>query len=66
VTGRRHYSGKPNYQRQWGEVRRSVIALFVWAFRSLWPLKADADCQTLSFSASFYKIRLGKNHSKLT
>jgi hypothetical protein len=26
--------------------------------------KAAADCQTLSFSVSFYKIRLSKNHSK--
>jgi hypothetical protein len=40
--------------------------LFVSAFRSFWPPKAAADCQTLSFSASFYKIRLGKNHSKST
>jgi hypothetical protein len=39
---------------------------FVSAFRSFWPPKADADCQTLSFSASFYKIRLGKNHLKST
>lgn len=36
------------------------------AFRSFWPPKADADCQTLIFSASFYKIRLSKNHSKST
>jgi hypothetical protein len=40
--------------------------LFVSAFRSFWPPKADADCQTLTFSASFYKIRLDKNHSKST
>jgi hypothetical protein len=40
--------------------------LFVSAFYSFWPPKAAADCQTLSFSASFYKIRLGKNHSKST
>jgi hypothetical protein len=42
------------------------IPLFVSAFRSFWPPKAVADCQTLSFSVSFYKIRLGKNHSKST
>jgi hypothetical protein len=40
--------------------------LFISAFCSFWPPKAVADCQTLSFSASFYKIRLGKNHSKST
>jgi hypothetical protein len=40
--------------------------LFVLAFWSFWPPKAAADCQTLSFSVSFYKIRLGKNHSKST
>jgi hypothetical protein len=42
------------------------VALFVSAFRSFWPLKDVTDCQTLNFSASFYKIRWGKNHSKLT
>jgi hypothetical protein len=42
------------------------MPLFVSAFRSFWPPKAAADCQTLSFSASFYKIRFGKNHSKST
>jgi hypothetical protein len=40
--------------------------LFISAFRSFWPPKAAADCQTLSFSVSFYKIRLGKNYSKWT
>jgi hypothetical protein len=43
-----------------------TLPLFVSAFRSFWPLKAVADCQTLSFSASFYETRLGKNHSKST
>jgi hypothetical protein len=33
---------------------------------SFWPPKATSYCQTLSFSVSFYKIRLGKNHSKST
>jgi hypothetical protein len=42
------------------------LCLFVSAFRSFWPPKAAAGCQTLSFSVSFYKIRLGKNHSKST
>jgi hypothetical protein len=46
-----------------GEVIRP---LFVSAFWSFWPPKAAADCQTLNFPASFYKIRLGKNHSKST
>jgi hypothetical protein len=41
-------------------------SLFVSAFRSFWPPKVAADCQTLNFSANFYKIRLGKNHSKST
>ena len=41
-------------------------ALFVSASGSFWPPKAAADCQTLSFSASFYKIRWGKNHPKST
>jgi hypothetical protein len=36
------------------------------ASRSFWPPKAPVDCQTLSFSASFYKIRWGKNHPKST
>jgi hypothetical protein len=40
--------------------------LFVSASDSFWPPKAAADCQTLSFSASFYKIRWGKNHPKST
>jgi hypothetical protein len=43
-----------------------IMPLFVSAFRSFWPPKATADYQTLSFSVSFYKIRLGKNHSKST
>jgi hypothetical protein len=45
---------------------RLIMPLFVLAFWSFWPPKAAADCQTLSFSISFYKIRLGKNHSKST
>jgi hypothetical protein len=40
--------------------------LFVSASDSFWPPKAAADCQTLSFSASFYKIRWNKNHPKST
>jgi hypothetical protein len=49
-----------------GDPRYKLMPLFVSAFRSFWPPKAAADCQTLSFLASFYKIRLGKNHSKST
>jgi hypothetical protein len=41
-----------------------TMALFVSASVSFWPPKAAADCQTLSFSASFYKIRWDKNHPK--
>jgi hypothetical protein len=48
------------------ELSYETKALFVSAFRSFWPSKAAADCQTLSFSASFSKICLGKNHSKST
>jgi hypothetical protein len=44
--------------------QRSPMSLFVSAFRSFWPPKAAADCQTLSFLASLYKIRLSKNYSK--
>jgi hypothetical protein len=43
-----------------------VMALFVSASGSFWPPKAAADCQTLNFSASFYKIRWSKNHPKST
>jgi hypothetical protein len=43
-----------------------MLALFVSASGSFWPPKAVADCQTLNFSASFYKIRWGKNHPKST
>jgi hypothetical protein len=46
--------------------RHKAKPLFVSAFWSFWPPKAVADCQTLSFSVSFYKIRLDKNHSKST
>jgi hypothetical protein len=45
---------------------RGSKPLFVSAFWNFWPPKAAADCQTLNFSVSFYKIRLGKNHSKST
>jgi hypothetical protein len=41
-------------------------ALFVSASGSFWSPITAADCQTLSFSASFYKICLGKNHPKST
>jgi hypothetical protein len=37
------------------------MALFVSASSSFWSPKVVADCQTLSFSASFYKIRWRKN-----
>jgi hypothetical protein len=40
--------------------------LFVSASGSFWPPKAAANCQTLSFSASFYKIRWSKNYPKST
>jgi hypothetical protein len=44
----------------------ALSPLFVSASGSFWPPKAVADCQTLSFSASFYKIRWGKNYPKST
>jgi hypothetical protein len=43
-----------------------IVCLFVSAFHSFWPPKAATDCQTLSFSANFYKIRLDKKYSKST
>jgi hypothetical protein len=43
-----------------------MLPLFVSASVSFWPRKAAADYQTLSFSASFYKIRLANNHPKST
>jgi hypothetical protein len=42
------------------------LGLFVSASGSFWSPKAAADCQTLSFLASFYKIRWSKNHPKST
>jgi hypothetical protein len=47
-------------------VLKKIKSLFVSAFRSFLLPKAVADYETLSFSASFYKIRLYKNHSKST
>jgi hypothetical protein len=47
----------------WGK-QIVALALFVSASGSFWPPKAAADCQTPSFSASFYKIRWDKNHPK--
>jgi hypothetical protein len=41
------------------------VALFVSASGSFWPPKAAADCQTLSFSASFYKICWGQKPYKI-
>jgi hypothetical protein len=41
------------------------MGLFVSASDSFWPPKAAADCQTLSFSARFYKIRWGQKPSKI-
>jgi hypothetical protein len=50
--------GSPPIDLVWG--------MFVSASGSFWPPKAATDCQTLSFSARFYKIRWGKNHPKST
>jgi hypothetical protein len=50
----------------WFEELIYSMALFVSASGSFWSPKAAADCQTLSFSASFYKIRWSKNHPKST
>jgi hypothetical protein len=43
-----------------------AMGLFVSDSGSFWPPKATADCQTLSFSASFYKVCSSKNHPKST
>jgi hypothetical protein len=43
-----------------------LSALFVSAFYSFWPPKVIIDCQTLSFSANFYKNQFVKNHPKST
>jgi hypothetical protein len=47
---------------------QATLSLFVLASGSFWPPKAATDCQTLSFSASLYKIQIrwGKNHPKST
>jgi hypothetical protein len=45
---------------------QSMETYIVSASGSFWSPKAAADCQTLSFSDSFYKIRWGKNHPKST
>jgi hypothetical protein len=44
--------------------RLPTMDLFVSVCDSFWPPKAAVDCQTLSFSASFYKIHWGKNHGE--
>jgi hypothetical protein len=44
----------------------AVLALLVSASGSFWPPKAAVGCQTLSFSASFYKIRWSKKHPEST
>jgi hypothetical protein len=58
----------PDAKRHTGnfEPAEAVKALFVSASGSFWPPKTAADCQTLNFSASFYKIRWVKNHPKST
>jgi hypothetical protein len=47
------------------EVTMASFVSFVSASSSFWSPKAAADCQTLSFSASFYKIRWGQKSSKI-
>jgi hypothetical protein len=42
------------------------MAMFVSASGSFCPPKAAADCQTLSFLDSLYKIGWNKNYSKST
>jgi hypothetical protein len=48
------------------DLDQGFMGMFVSASGSFWPPKAAADCQTLNFSVSFYKIRWGKNHPKST
>jgi hypothetical protein len=45
------------------EARLAYLGPF--SFFSFWSPKTAADYQTLSFSASFYKIRFAKNHQKI-
>jgi hypothetical protein len=45
---------------------RVAMALFVSVSGRFWLPKAAADCQTLSFSASFYKISWDKKQLKST
>jgi hypothetical protein len=47
-------------------VDTAYMPLFVSAFFSFWPQKLLRTAKRVSFSASFYKIRLGKNYSKST
>jgi hypothetical protein len=63
TTTRRVSSGqKPAERGQRSKPVQLLMGLFVSASGNFWPPKAAADCQTLSFSASFYKICWGKNH----
>jgi hypothetical protein len=63
-----HGGKSENGSHSWNVSKRKceTMPLFISAFRSFWSPKAAVDCQTLSFSASFYKIHFGKNHSKST
>jgi hypothetical protein len=58
-----HWSSSPSTMKP--AINWRSMALFVSASGSFWPPKAAADCQTLSFSASFYKIRWGQKPSKI-
>jgi hypothetical protein len=62
----RRERSSPSWHRPCTNMDEDTLPLFVSAFWRFWPPKAATDCQTLSFLVSFYKICLGKNHSKLT
>jgi hypothetical protein len=53
-------------EKKYGGKAKLDFAPVCFSFLELLAPKAATSCQTLSFSVSFYKIRLGKNHSKST
>jgi hypothetical protein len=66
MAARKEYDIGPARQNGTGILGRRQLRLFVSASGSFLPPKAATNCQTLSFSDSFYKIRFSKNHPKST
>jgi hypothetical protein len=54
------------FDQLWSQIVLDLVSNYSRSLCSFWPPKAVVDCQTLSFSTRFYKIRLGKNHLKST